>query len=204
MGNVNSNQLQNSTSLCDSLKNLDSVDNTYNFLRDPDTLKDPKYSTNCPSTEHDEPFKYTNDPESDNIINGHIMNINISKKNAKELKNKYDKLVTSLMLNKASVKENGRVLLIQNIVTISFIVIALLLFTYLSYSYDFIEKHKIKFLSIVIILLLCLCYYIYSFITTITSMSDVTRNSFFKIGDSSTSFVGSIYRGINKGFGNLD
>ena len=80
MGNVNSNQLQNSTSLCDSLKNLDSVDNTYNFLRDPDTLKDPKYSTNCPSTEHDEPFKYTNDPESDNIINGHIMNINISKK----------------------------------------------------------------------------------------------------------------------------
>jgi len=35
-------------------------------------------------------------------------------------------------------------------------------------------------------------------------MSDITRKSFFKVGDSSTSLVGSIRHGINKGLGNLD
>ena len=192
------------TSLCNSLSELKSIDEERNFLTDNETLNDVKYNEECPTTEHEEPYEYKEDLKSNNIIGRHAMNINISNKNAEELKKKYDKLVDSLELNKTSVTKNGRVLLIQNIVTILCIVTSFLLFVYLCYSYDFITKHKMIFISIVIAILLCLCYYIYSFITKITSMSDITRKSFFKVGDSSTSLVGSIRHGINKGIGNLD
>ena len=204
MGNANSMQAENTTSLCNSLSELKSINEERDFLTDSETLEDKKYNEECPTTEHEDPYEYKEDLESSNIIGRHAMNINISNKNAADLKKKYDKLVDSLELNKASVTKNGRVLLIQNIVTILCIVTSFLLFVYLCYSYDFVTQHKMIFISIVIAILLCLCYYIYSFITKITSMSDVTRKSFFKIGDSSTSLASSVRRGINKSLGILD